>query len=117
MASTINVHYNEHSMEFPQGTTETQARESLKHIYPEIANATSDTLPNGDIVFKVTSGTKGAGLVAVYSDMELPLPEGTTEDQARDALRNVYPEVANAEAVWEDNDTRLVFKPKSGTKG
>lgn len=109
------VKYNDNTLNLPEGTTAEEAREALKGIYPEIANAEAVETAEG-IEFAVKAGTKGADeLKVVYGDNTLTLPAGTTNEEAREALKGIYPEIANADAN-RDGDT-LTFSVQAGTKG
>lgn len=51
----------------------------------------------------------------VYKENLVNLPEGTSVEEARNILSNIYPEVANATA--EETDEGLRFVLTAGTKG
>ena len=109
------VRYNDNTINLPEGTSVSDARDALKGIYPEIANADAVETSEG-ITFEVKAGTKGAGeLKVVYGDNSISLPAGTSDADAREALKSIYPEIANADAS-RDGDT-LTFTVKAGTKG
>ena len=110
----MKVIYNDNTVNLPEGTTVEEARQALKGIYPEVANATAEEV-DGGIRFVVQSGTKGADLRVIYGENEINLPEGTTDEEARQALATIHPEVANATSN-RDGDT-LRFVVQSGTKG
>lgn len=109
------VKYNDNTINLPEGTTTEEAREALKGIYPEVANATAVETEEG-IEFKVQAGTKGSDeLKVVYGENSISLPAGTSDEEAREALKGIYPEIANAQAD-RDGDT-LTFSVQAGTKG
>lgn len=111
----MKVTYNDNALTLPEGTTVEDARNALKAIYPEIANAEAVEV-DGGIEFKVQAGKKGSeGLKVVYGDNALNLPAGTTTEDAREALKAIYPEIANASAE-RDGDT-LTFTVQAGKKG
>lgn len=111
----MKVTYNDNTLTLPEGTTVEDARNALKAIYPEIANAEAVETDDG-IEFKVQAGKKGSdSLKVVYGDNTLSLPAGTSTEDARDALKAIYPEIANASADL-DGDT-LTFSVQAGKKG
>lgn len=111
----MKVTYNDNSLTLPEGTTTEAAREALVGIYPEIANATAEVTSEG-IEFKVQAGKKGSDLLkVVYGDNTISLPIDTTIENAREALKGIYPEIANATAEL-DGDT-LTFTVQAGKKG
>ena len=111
----MKVTYNDNVLVLPEGTSTEDARNSLKTIYPEIANATAVETEDG-IEFVVQAGKKGADLLkVVYGDNVLSLPADTTTEAARDSLKLIYPEIANASANRE-GDT-LTFNVEAGKKG
>mgnify|MGYP005749228613 CR=1 FL=1 len=112
--SGIAAVYNGSRIELPVGTTPEAAKEALKSIYPELANATV-TLRGNEFHFEVRSGTKGSGMAAVYNGSRIELPAGTTAEAAKDALKSIYPELANASVVTRGNEFH--FEVRSGTKG
>lgn len=112
----MKVVYNENSINLPEGTSTEDARNALKGIYPEVANATAVETDEG-IRFVVQSGTKGADLRVLYGDNEISLPEGTSEQDARTALASIYPEVAGATANYNEETNTIHFVVQSGTKG
>lgn len=111
----MKVTYNDNVLTLPEGTTVEDARNSLKAIYPEIANATAEETSDG-IKFVVQAGKKGSDqLKVVYGDNVLSLPAETTTEAARESLKMIYPEIANAHAD-RDGDT-LTFTVEAGKKG
>ena len=56
-----------------------------------------------------------------YKDINVDLGDGMeiSVDKAREILSKEYPEVAQAEAIWseEDGEKVLTFKKKAGTNG
>lgn len=110
--------YNDTQVVLPEGTSAEEAKSALARIYPELASATA--IVDGDTVrFEVQSGTKGAdagsGIVAVYNDTRVVLPEGTSTQEAKDALARIYPELSSAQAVLRGSE--IHFEVQSGTKG
>lgn len=110
--------YNDTQVVLPEGTTVEEAKSALARIYPELASAVARQ--DGDTVtFEVQSGTKGAdagsGVTAVYNDTRVVLPDGTSTQEAKDALARIYPELASANAVLRGNE--IHFEVQSGTKG
>ena len=57
--STIIVKYGDTQLPMPGDTTAADAKEALARFYPEVRNAQAIVADNGDIEFKVVSGTKG----------------------------------------------------------
>lgn len=112
--ATINVRYGETTLEVPAGTTIENAKAALAQFYPEIADA-EGFVEGNDIVFKVKAGTKGAQRFVQYGETRLEIPADSTVANAKAALSQFYPEVADAEGTLE-GDT-IVFKVKAGTKG
>jgi hypothetical protein len=111
----MKVTYNDNILTLPAGTQVEDARTALKAIYPEIANAEA-VETDGNIEFFVRAGTKGAEtLQVIYGDNSLSLPVDTATEDARTALKGIYPEIANATAVREGNV--LTFTVQAGTKG
>lgn len=106
--------YNGTRIDLPAGTTPEQAKEALKQIYPELANASVE-LRGSEFHFVVRAGTKGAGAVAVYNGTRIDLPAGTTPEQAKEALKQIYPELANASVELRNGEFHFVVR--AGTKG
>ena len=52
----------------------------------------------------------------IYNDNVLNLSEGTTVEEAREALTPIYPELANAEGVTDANGD-ITFTVVAGKKG
>jgi len=109
--------YNGTTIDLPAGTTAAAAKEALKQIYPELENATASV--SGDVIsFQVKAGTKGAqssGAVAVYNGTRIDLPAGTTPEDAKAALKQIYPELENASVELRDGEFHFVVR--AGTKG
>ena len=55
----IIVKYGDTQLPMPGDTTTVDAKEALARFYPEVRNAQAIVSDNGDIEFKVVSGTKG----------------------------------------------------------
>ncbi|OTO09186.1 hypothetical protein A5882_003516 [Enterococcus sp. 4E1_DIV0656] len=122
-ADSVQAVYQNSIIPLPAGTTADQAKTLLALTYPEISNAdVTETVANGvrSITFAAKSGTKGADTVqAVYQNSIIPLPAGTTADQAKTLLALTYPEISNADVIETvANGVRsITFAAKSGTKG
>lgn len=108
------VQYGDTKLEIPTGSSVADAKAALSQFYPEVADA-EGTIEGDTIVFKVKAGTKGAATFVQYGDTRLEIPAGSTVADAKAALSQFYPEVADAEGTVE-GDT-IVFKVKAGTKG
>lgn len=113
----INVSYNENTVSLPEGTTVDEAKDILARIYPEVSNAEGNVDDEGNIDLKVVSGTKGADVRVTFGSTSISLPEGTTEDEAREVLAGVHPEIANATSDFDEDENVIRFKVKSGEKG
>lgn len=113
----IKVTYLDNTLELPEGTTVENARHSLAVLFPEISNAEATQTPDGDINFRVQAGKKGSedALRVVYGDNVLSLPAQTTDEAARESLKVLYPEIANATA--ERSGGTLTFRVQAGKKG
>ena len=109
------IKYNDNTLNLPDGTSHEEACEALKTIFPEVGNAEVTEIEGG-LEFSVKAGTKGAdSLTVVYGDNTLSMPEPTTTEEAREALKSIFPEVGNA--VAERSGDTLTFTVKAGTKG
>lgn len=109
------IKYLDNVIEVPENTTNEQARESLRAIFPEVANATIEEIEGG-IEFKVQANTKGSDSVKViYGDNELTLPAHLTDSEIRDSLKAVFPEIASATAEREGDV--VTFRVAANTKG
>lgn len=94
-----------------------EIREAAVEIDPALANA--DMVVNGDTVeFRFKAGIKGATITkVVYNNNEYAVDTNMYSDpkDIKDALVEMFPELANAEYVI--NDDTMTFRFKAGTKG
>ena len=121
--TTVTAIYSGGRIPLPVGTSAEQAKEILAVNYPELENANvSESIVNGnkEYTFTIQSGTKGNGaIVAIYSGGRIPLPAGTSMDQAKEILAVNYPELENANVSESivNGVKEYTFTIQSGTKG
>lgn len=92
--------------------------DAMKEAYPELANA--DYVVEGDtITFKFRAGTKGSTIKNIsYQGQTFEVTDANLQNNPsliHDAMKEAYPELANADYVVE-GDT-ITFKFRAGTKG
>lgn len=106
--------YGTTEINLTEGTTPQVALETLKSVYPELANASLSTNAAGDHVVTVATATKGA--YAVYGETKVELKPGVTPEAVKNTLSAIYPEIENATtSVNAAGD--IVFTVATATKG
>jgi phage terminase Nu1 subunit (DNA packaging protein) len=110
----LTVVYGETRLAVEEGTSLADVKASMSQIFPELKNAEA-SLVGQEIHFKVKAGTKGAGLTVVYGDTTLAVEEGTSLNDVKASMAQIFPELKNAEAVL--SGSTITFQVKAGTKG
>ena len=115
MADTLTVVYGETTLAVPAGTSLDSVKASMSQIFPELKSAEA-VLQGSTITFKVKAGTKGAdGLTVVYGDTRLAVEAGTSLEDVKASMSQIFPELKNAEVKLSGSE--IHFEVKAGTKG
>ena len=93
-----------------------QIKASLASFYPELKTAEAYTDADGNVRFRTTGGSKGATVLAIYGDTQLPVDATLSLDQVKASLAAFYPELKTAEA-YTDADGNIRFRTTGGSKG
>ena len=114
----INVKYLDNNIQLPDGTDVEEAREKLARLYSEVKHAQAFQDDDGNITFKVASGDKGSDMVkVVFGDVSVNLPEGTSVEEARSKLGEIYSEIRNADGTYDEDENVIRFRLTAGDKG
>lgn len=111
------VKFNGQEINVPEGTGIEEVKESLKAVYPELANAEALEIEGG-YELRVQSNTKGSDeefTQISFNGTTIDVPAGLSVEQARESLKAIYPEVANA--TPQVSGGVLTFTVQSNTKG
>ena len=97
-----------------EGTSPDVALETLKSVYPELANSTLAQNNAGDYVVTVATATKGA--FAIYGTTKIELKAGVTPEAVKETLSAIYPEIEGATSSMNEAGD-VVFTVATATKG
>lgn len=106
--------YGSTEINLNEGTSPEVALETLKSVYPELANSSLSQNTAGDYVVTVATATKGA--FAQYGDTKIELREGVTPEVVKETLSAIYPEIENATSSI-DAQGNVIFTVATATKG
>lgn len=115
MADQLKVVYGDTQLDVDAATPLSEITNAMSEIFPELKNAT--VTQEGNVIrFAPKAGTKGADqLKVVYGDTQLDVAAGTSIEEIKSAMSDIFPELKNATVTQEGNIVR--FAPKAGTKG
>ena len=112
--SNLTVVYGDTRLSVPAGSSLDAVKESMSQIFPELKSAEAK-LVGSEVHFAVKAGTKGSGLTVVYGDTRLAVEAGTSLDDIKNSMSQIFPELKNSEAKLVGAEVH--FTVKAGTKG